>query len=181
MNPECIKFFADTTAKLHSIAEKEGYVPTGMINVPEVFSFGTKVVLGLLQKQSLSERFSDDPVEYYYRIVCYAWSCGVLAAKEWHLNFEDFSKDDFLDRLINTSNAPSFLAKDIAEEKLAMTVDDLNEFLPKIYEVWQESLEPYWKFSDIISRDYTFAAILACYQLAVSMVLERYGFGHDKL
>ena len=45
-----------------------------------------------------------------------------------------------------------------------------NDFFPIIFEKWIAIHEPYWKLAD--PRDYTFKAMLASYQLGVSMILE---------
>lgn len=49
-----------------------------------------------------------------------------------------------------------------------------NAFYRVIFERWMAMHEPYWKLSD--PRDYTFKAMVAAYQLGVSMILEKYGY-----
>ncbi len=49
-----------------------------------------------------------------------------------------------------------------------------TDFYSAIYDEWIDIYEPYWEMRD--PREYTLKAILAAYQLGVSMILGKYGY-----
>ena len=97
---------------------------------------------------------------------------GICFGEKWHKNFEGL-KTGYVDEIIKVGPA------DDANAILAETIgingnEEQNAFYQKIYEKWIHCHEPYWALED--PRQYTFRAMVAAYQLGISMVLEKYGF-----
>ena len=49
-----------------------------------------------------------------------------------------------------------------------------NAFYRSIFDLWLKMHEPYWDLKD--PREYTFKAMLAAYQLGISMILVKFGY-----
>ena len=172
------QFLASTTRALHDAVAEKGYASTGEIFVPELRKFGSRAVLGLLRKESLVQQFPD-PNRYYCIMCGLCFAVGVLAAKDWHLDFDTFYSDDYLASIINTSTPPFVMAAPNCEKLFEMDSKQYWTFIMDLFLIWQERVEPYFQLPDSESRDYTFSSLLAVYLVGVSCTLERFGFGQD--
>lgn len=113
-----------------------------------------------------------DAQQYYYLIMSLAFDAGICFASRWH---NDFSS---LNEYVAQCDCESILgdAKKLVEDSFPIEVMGIHGhlFLRAIFNRWMEMHGPYWLLAD--PREYTFKAMLAAYQLGVSMLLEKYGY-----
>lgn len=166
------KFYTDCVADFHKEAAKHGVANKGLIFIPELLPKGEQTILAFLKDPFFQMQCGGDAQMYYYLIMALSIDAGMCFATRWHRDFS--SLDEYVEEIIELGPADdaniimtSFLS-DVAMG------DQGNEFFPFIYDRWLKMHEPYWKLSD--PREYTFKAMLAAYQLGVSMILEKYGF-----
>ena len=133
--------------------------------------FGSKAVLAYLKASYFQMEFGNNPQQYYYVLNTMSFMSGIVYAAVWHEDYNQL-KSGFADQVI--ADGPPDYATPILEKDVGMSKDQANKFYPLIFESWLAMHEPYWKLSD--PRDYTFNALLASYQLGVSMVLEKLGY-----
>lgn len=69
------------------------------------------------------------------------------------------------------SAGPSDEAAKIMEKQFELNTDQANLFYSKIFEKWVDVLTPYWNLAE--PWEYITKAMIAAYQLGVSMVLEK--------
>ena len=164
------QFYAECVKAYHDIAKKHGFVKKGVVLIPELIPIGNKTVLGYLKDTSFQEQF-DNPQMWYYAIMTLAIQAGMVLADKWHSNFSGLDSQ-FIDQIIE--NGPEEDCKPLLKQ-IGLTDDEKeNDFYFEIFEKWVEKHEPYWKMSDC--RIYTLHAMLAAYQLGVSMILSDYGY-----
>ena len=60
------------------------------------------------------------------------------------------------------------------EKDAGMTKEKRDGLYQAVFAKWLALHEPYWKMSD--PREYTYQAMLAAYQLGISVILEKYGY-----
>lgn len=169
-NPQ--SFYTDCLKTFHDEAMANGFANRGLIFIPELMPMGEKAVLAYLQDMFFTMEFGKNPTQYYYVIMSLSLQTGICFGEKWHKDFAGL-KADYVDEIIKVGPA------DDANVILAETVgingnEEQNAFYQKIYEKWIYCHEPYWALND--PRQYTFRAMVAAYQLGISMVLEKYGF-----
>ncbi len=164
-------FYTDCVEVFHNEAMKNGFAKRGVIFIPELIPMGEKAVLAFLQDQFFAFEFGNNPAQYYYVILSLAIQAGIAFGEKWHLDFSGL-KNGYVDQMIE--EGPADEANRILTDTIGLVGNQQqNEFYQKIYEKWIECHEPYWALSD--PRQYTFNAMLAGYQLGISMILEKYG------
>ena len=169
-NPQ--SFYTDCLKTFHDEAMANGFANRGLIFIPELMPMGEKAVLAYLQDMFFTMEFGKNPTQYYYVIMSLSLQTGICFGEKWHKDFAGL-KAGYVDEIIKGGPA------DDANVILAETVgingnEEQNAFYQKIYEKWIYCHEPYWALND--PRQYTFRAMVAAYQLGISMVLEKYGF-----
>ena len=167
-----VSFYNDCVADFHNEAAKKGIANRGLIFIPELLPLGEKTILAFLKDSFFQMQCGGDAQQYYYLIMALSIDAGMCFATRWH---EDFSTlKQYVDEIILTGPADD--ANVLKEEHLPSDVmgSQGNAFFATIYERWLAMHEPYWKLSD--PREYTFKAMLAAYQLGISMMLEKFGY-----
>ena len=89
--------------------------------------------------------------------------------------YKDFAglKSGYVDEIIKVGPADD--ANVIMSETIGISGNqEQNALYQKINEKWIKCHDPYWTLEG--PRQYTFRAMVAAYQLGVSMILEKYGF-----
>ncbi len=133
-----------------------------------MYEKGNEVVLLFLQNESL-QRQANSPVNYYYRICGLVFQISTVFAERWQyesFNFNINNVDIFDPDVMNP-------VKRIVENEWEISINEFNNILNEVYQAWLNIHEPYWNLSD--SRNYTFNAILAVFQLGISITLNSYG------
>lgn len=169
-SPE-MRFYNDCVEDFHKAALRKGFVNRGVIFIPELIPFGEKIVLAFLEDRSFQMQFGDNPQLYYYVIMSLSLQAGIVFAEKWHSDYSAL-KSGYANQIIEEGPADAckpFLAQ------LGLTDSEKeNDFYYAIFERWLVMNEPYWKLSD--PRNYTFNAMVAAYQLGISMILEKLGY-----
>ena len=97
---------------------------------------------------------------------------GIVYATKWHEKYSDL--DEYVDQIIEDGSADDtnvLLKKHFPKE---ISENQGNPFFSKIFDRWLEMHTPYWALAD--ARQHTFKAMLAAFQLGVSMILEKHGY-----
>lgn len=165
-------FYTDCVKAFHDEAMANGLATRGLIFIPELIPMGEKAILAYLQDMFFTMEFGQNPTQYYYVIMALSLQTGICFGEKWHKDFAGL-KNGYVEEIIQTGPADD--ANIILEETIGISGNqEQNELYQKIYEKWIHCHEPYWKLED--PRQYTFRAMLAAYQLGISMILEKYGF-----
>lgn len=165
------QFFAICLEDFHKTAQSFGVAKKGVINVPELLMTGQKLTLAFLDDAFLKREFSDNPTMYYHVVLMFCIEAGIATANKWHIDFANL--DSYAKDLIVVGPADD--ANKLLQEYFPPEVSDNqgNAFVSKIFYRWVELTEPYHKLND--PRKYYFYALLAGYQVGVSMMLEKFG------
>ena len=169
-------FYKDCVEDFHKEANKHGVATRGLIFIPELVSLGEKTILSYLQTPYYQIKSGGDPEVYYRIIMTVSMEAGMAYAERWHSDFSTLNA--YAEEV--TLNGPALMAaylwtKHFPNEKPLEFGENYGEaFYQKIYDRWLALHEPYWALED--PRRYTFNAMLAAYQLGVSMILEKYGY-----
>lgn len=165
-------FYTDCVTDFHNEAAKYGVATKGMIFIPELLPLGQKTVLAYLQDSFFQMQFGNNPQMYYYFIFSLSVDAGMCFAAKWHEDFAGLNR--YVDRIIEEGAADE--ANLLMQRHLpkALFANQGNEFFQKIFPRWLAMHDPYWKLKD--PREYTFNAMLAGYQLGVSIILEKLGY-----
>ena len=142
----------------------------GLIFIPELLSLGNEAILAYLQDRFFSIEYANDPTTYYYVINSFAFQTGIVYAAMWHTNYAELKESKAKEVVAN--GAWDDVEKLLSD--LELTKETLNEFQNELYKEWLHKHEPYWKLED--PRKYTFNAMLASYQLGISVMLQKYGY-----
>lgn len=164
------KFYMDCVEAYHDEAEKCGLTDRGVIFIPELIPYGEQAVLSLFKDRFYSMEFKDNPYVYYYAIMSLALQTGIVYAAKWHENFPEMQ--GYSKRI--EKRGPADDCKPCLRQMGLGDSGVENAFYNKIYKIWVEKHEPYWKMRD--PREYTFKATLAAYQLGVSLMLAKLGY-----
>ena len=165
-------FYAECVEDFHKEANKHGVATRGLIFIPELIPLGEKTILAFLKDPFFQMQTGGNPQAYYYLIMALSIDAGIAYATKWHEDFSALSR--YVDQIIYegpADDANILLEKHFPKE---VSANQGNPFFQKIYPRWLAMHEPYWKLDD--PREYTFKAMLAAYQLGVSMTLEKYGY-----
>lgn len=166
------KFYQVCLDEFFKEAAKYGVAKRRNIFVPELALAGKKIVLTFLQDNFLLDEYGNDPLSFYHAVTMFVWESGLVFAAKWH---EEASKlDTFVDivGIVGPADDADKLLK--AHFPASISQNQGDAFLKNIYSKLLNLHEPYWKLSDC--RQYTFYGMLAAYQLAVSMMLEKLGY-----
>lgn len=161
-------FYSDCIEAFHREAQKYGVANRGVLIVPELLPRGEKVVLSFLQDSHYQSICNNNATMYYYLMFSLSIQAGIVLANAW--NIEPDALDECEAEII--IDGPADKANELLEELFdkSISADQGNGFYQRIFPIWLKQHEPYWKLSD--PRDYTYNALLAAYQLGVSMMLE---------
>jgi len=167
-----VTFYNDCVADYHKEAAKYGVAQKGLIFIPELIPLGEKTILAFLQDPFFQMQFNGNAEAYYYAIMAMSIDAGIVYATMWHENFSNLKV--YVDQIIE--EGPADDANMLLQKHFPREISDNqgNPFFQKIFPRWVTMHEPYWKLRD--PRQYTFNAMLAAYQLGVSMILEKYGY-----
>ena len=165
-------FYTACVEDFHKEAIKSGAATKGLIFIPELIPLGEKTILAFLQDTFFQRQFGDNAQLYYYAIMSLVIDAGIVYATCWHENFSGLN--NYVERII--SEGPADHANILLEKHFPKSISENqgNPFFQKIYTRWVAMHHPYWALSD--PREYTFSAMLAAYQLGISMILEKYGY-----
>ena len=167
-----VGFYNDCVADFHQEATKYGVAQRGVIFIPELISLGEKTILAFLQDRFFQMQFGNNAQMYYYAIMSLTIDAGIAYAARWHEQFSTLNS--YVEEIIEVGPADDanlLLCKHFPKE---ISENQGNLFFQKVYSRWIAMHDPYWKLAD--PRDYTFKAMLAAYQLGVSMMLEKLGY-----
>lgn len=165
-------FYADCVADFHQEAQKHGAACKGLIFIPELIPIGENTILAFLKDPFFQMQFGNDAQTYYFFIMAMSIDAGMLFATKWHE--DDGGLEDYVEEIIDigpADDANILLSKHFPS---SISADQGNPFFQKIFARWMKAHDPYWKQSD--PREYTFRAMVAAYQLGVSMMLEKLGY-----
>ncbi len=166
------EFYTRCVEDYHNTAAKHGLAKKGLVLIPELVPIGQKTVLAFLKDVFFQTEFRDDAALYHYVIMSLSLQAGIVFAAKWHEDFAGLD-DAFVDQII--VEGPADACKPCLR-KLGLTDNEKeNEFYRAIFQRWLALHEPYWKLSD--PREYTFNAMLAAYQLGISLILCECGYG----
>ncbi len=167
-----ISFYNDCVADFHQEAAKHGVANKGLIFIPELIPLGEKTILAYLQDPFFQMQCGGNAQQYYYLIMALSIDAGICFATKWHEQFSALEK--YVEEII--AEGPADDANTLMDAHFPDGVmgNQGNDFFPLIYQRWLEMHEPYWRLSD--PRQYTFKAMLAAYQLGISMILEKFGY-----
>lgn len=165
-------FYTECLKSFHDEAMANGFANRGLIFIPELMPMGEKAVLAYLQDMFFTMEFGQNPTQYYYVIMSLSLQTGICFGEKWHKDFAGL-KSGYVDEIIKVGPADD--ANVIMSETIGISGNqEQNVLYQKIYEKWIKCHEPYWTLED--PRQYTFRAMVAAYQLGISMILEKYGF-----
>ena len=166
------EFYAECVETFQNIVKEAGYLENPVF-IPELIPIGQKVTLEFLNDNFFQLEFGDNPIQYYYVINSLCLQAGCVIADKWHSDFDQL-KNGFVDTVIE--EGPAAYAKPIFEKEFNLDSD--NDAGEKLYSVifneWLELHKPYWELRD--PREYTFNAMLASFQVGISMILSKYGY-----
>ena len=160
------EFYKEAILKFHKQAEENGLCNKGIVAIPELIAIGQKTVLAFLRDQYLNLEYGNNPNQFYYVVSSFCLQCGIIFAAEWRDNFSSLNQD-YVDRVI--ADGPWEHVELLFKEDLGMSKDEFNELCKRTYDLWLELHDPYWKLDD--PREYTFNALLAVFQLGISIIL----------
>ena len=163
-----VQFYNNCVDDFHKYAKRLfGMAKKGVIFKPELIPIGEETILTFLQDPVLETKFGDDPQLYYYVIMCSALQAGMVYADKWRSGCHALNSeyDNAVIALDQADSCQSLLKK--------LGLSDTEGFLRIIYDRWLVMHAPYWEIRD--SQEYTFKAMLAAYQLGVSMALGKKG------
>lgn len=168
-------FYQECVDGFHEVAKKNNVATRGVIFVPELIPLGEQVILAFLKDPFLQQEFAEDPRSFYYAVMSFSIQAGIVLAEQWRRDNSHIS--ECVAEIIR--NGPSdkairYLTFGFPRE---IYQNQGNDFFQKVFEVWSKLHEPYWRLSD--PRQYTFKALLAAYQLGVSMILGLFGYGYE--
>ena len=165
-----VSFYNDCLIDYHEAAKKEGKLKKGLIFIPELMSYGEKTTMAFLNDPFFQAEFGEQPHMFYYVIMSLLIQAGMVYAVKWHENFSGLS--DYVDRIID--EGPADESRTLIKQMGINNPEQENAFYQAIFKRWLAKHEPYWELSD--PREYTFSAMLAAYQLGISMALEMNGY-----
>lgn len=165
------EFFKLCIMDFHARAGQEDYATKGLIFIPELMPMGQQSVLAFLNDSFFKMQFGSNPQTYYYVIMSLCVQTGIVYAAKWHEDFSEL-KNGYVDKII--AEGPAEEAQPITKKQFGWDRDKENAFYNMIYQRWLSLHEPYWDLDN--PREYTFNAMVAAYQLGVSMILEKLGY-----
>ena len=165
-------FYQECVDSFHEVAKKNNVATKGVIFIPELIPLGEQVILEFLKDPFLQQEFAEDPRSFYYAVMSFSIQAGIVLAEQWRRDRSHIS-DCVMEIIENgpSDKAIRFLTFGFPRE---IYQNQGNDFFQKVFEVWAKLHEPYWRLSD--PRQYTFKALLAAYQLGVSMILGLFGY-----
>ena len=163
------EFYKECIEDFHKEANKYGVATRGLIFIPELVPLGEKTVLSYLQSPYYQIKSGGNPEVYYRIIMTVSMEAGMAYAERWHSDFSTLNA--YAEEV--TLNGPALMAAYLWTQHFS-SENDRESFYQSIYDRWLERHEPYWALND--PRQYTFMAMLAAYQLGISMILEKYGY-----
>lgn len=165
-------FYTECVEVFHNIAMSLSIAKRGLIFIPELMKIGENTILMYLKDPFFQTECNGNPYQYYYLIMSLSIETGMCFAARWHNDFDSLNK--YVEEIIE--NGPADDANVLMNKYLSKEVigEQGNELFNKIYDKWVELHEPYWDLKD--PRAYTFKALVAAYQLGVSMILEIFGY-----
>lgn len=165
-------FYNECVSDFHREAESCGVAKKGLIFIPELMDIGETAILSYLRDPYLQSEFEDNPTVLYYVIMSLAIESGIVFANKWHEDFPHLKS--YAIEII--TNGPADDANSLLKKHFPANVseDQGNTFFRKIFARWVAMHKPYWDLDD--PRNYTFKALVAAYQLGISMMLEKLGY-----
>lgn len=165
------QFYLDCLKDFHATALEHGFANHGVVFIPELIPYGERTVLAYLKDSFFQSQFGKNPAMYYYVIMSLSLQAGIAIAAKWHFDFSALQAG-YVSQIIE--EGPADECKPFLAELELADKEDENAFYSAIFERWSALHEPYWELKD--PREYTFKAMLAAYQLGISVILEKYGF-----
>ena len=163
-------FYNDCVAALLEEAKKHDLCEDGIICIPELLSLGREAILAFLNEKKYIDQYGNNPRIYYYVLMNVTINAGIVLAYKWHTDAESLS--NYFDNIVK--DGPEKEASAIRTEKFSkkLAYKQGHPFFLDIYSRWTAMTTPYWELPD--PQPYIFDALVAAYQLGVSMVLNRF-------
>ena len=166
------QFYSLCVKEFHEKAKSVDVAKKGVILIPELMKPGEKIVLGFLNDGFLQQEFAGNPAMFYYSVFMFCLDSGIAVANKWHKDVS--SVDSYVDALLILGPADDANKLLQANFPKAISENQGNKFANLIFSRWAELVNPYVSMKD--PRQYYFSALLAGYQLGVSMMLEKLGY-----
>ena len=165
------QFYADCVQAYHEIAKERGFLKKGVVLIPELIPIGNKTVIAYLQDTFFKMEYKDNKQMYYYAVMVFTLQTAMVFANKWHLNFSGLTPE-YVDKVIKDGPADEGIP---LLKQIGLTDNEKeNVFYRALFKKFFEMLKPYANNKDL--GNYTFQAMLAAYQLGVSMILSDYGY-----
>lgn len=163
-------FFNNCVDDFHQCLRDSEMLDTGVIFIPELMSFGQKAILAYLTDNSLIMEYGSNPALLYTVINTFTFHTGVAFALKWNEGLAELndSYEDIIKR------GPAFISEPFIKEEFDFDQKTLNNFNSYLNQLWLGEMEPYKALSD--SKPYIFSALMASYQLGISLALSRLGY-----
>ena len=162
------EFYSQCTKEFHKETKLMGLIKRGPNEIPEILKYGETAASSYLNDATIRNQYGDEPTQYYFVIMSLCLQAGMVLARNWS---EDASSVDSRYVSYLMSAGPSDEATKIMEKQFKLNTDQANLFYSKIFEKWVDVLTPYWNLAE--PWEYTTKAMIAAYQLGVSMILEK--------
>ena len=163
-------FYTECLDDFHAAAGEMGFAEKGVLLIPDIVPYETKIIMALLQDEFYRKEFAEDATSYYYAISMLSLQAGMICAHQWHSDSSQLN-DENVDKLIEFG--PADAADDLWRQEFGMSPENADGFYKKIYSRWLEKMRPHWGEED--PRDYIFNAVMAAFQLGISIMLEKIG------
>lgn len=165
-------FFDKCLEDFHDVPMLYNLDKNGIIVFPDLIAAGKEVVLSLLKNPNINAKLKDRPEDFYYLIMRLSFKSGIALAAKWHEQPAKF--DAYIDKILEygpVKDADALIERFFSDSSFFVLE---NEFFDSLFDSMIKAIEPYLVLPD--SRDYIFNALLATYQVGVSMVLDKFDY-----
>lgn len=168
-----MRHYFNCVEAFHQVAQEEGYVTKAPIHVPELLLWGEQVIISRLRSKTYTSLMRTNKRYHWLVINTEALQLGILFGYAWHKNFDDL-QNSLLRKVMKTGPAPYL--EPIFTGPLPIPPDSFKTLSFIIFHEWEQQKASLRKFRKTENPSpYTLKAILASFQLGVSMILEKLG------
>ncbi len=141
----------------------------GLVDIPELYYYGIKASVSLLQDERLYNTMRGDTALYLYTLLSCSIKAGLLFGAQWQN--DRFLMDEYTDDIL--AQGLDEAAADLLEKHFPdnLASDGGQDFFMKISICWAHLFEPYRSNND--SDVFISFGLLAAFQLGVSMIISQ--------